>query len=104
MNDRVEGQLKVAAVREAELCCAWPFAKRFLIEGRKECCPLGWKLIARSRSDGDLHSKLALESVAENLVEGGETEIQIDGPDEIRGAVHQGGQARSGIVLRLFFL
>src|SRR5208337_417997 len=58
----------------------------------------------RSRSNGDLHSKLARESVAESLVEGGEAKIQIDGPDEVRGALHQCGQVRSGIVLRLVFL
>ena len=46
----------------------------------------------------------ARESVAESLVEGGEAKIQIDGPDEFRGALHQGRQVRSGIVLRLVFL
>ena len=46
----------------------------------------------------------AHESVAKSLIEGYEAVIQIDGPDEFRGALHQGRQVRSGIVLRLVFL
>ena len=55
-------------------------------------------------SDGDLHSKAARESFAGSLVEAYEAVIQIDGPDELLGAFHQGGQVRGGKGRRLVLL
>jgi len=50
---------------------------------------LGRKQVTRSRSGGNVRSKVACESVAESFVEGDKAEIQIDGPDEVLSARNQ---------------
>jgi len=72
--------------------------------GGEKCRHLGRKQVTRSRSGGNVRSKVACESVAESFVEGDKAEIQIDGPDEVLSARNQEGKVRGGKGLRLVFL